>query len=103
MYRLGFLPIAREDMLDIVRYISQELHNPEAAQRLSERLIDAVQSILGHPYAAPAFHPPRPLKYEYRKLHVQSYMVFYRIDEERELVTVARVVYARRDYGHLLF
>ena len=30
-------------------------------------------------------------------------MVFYRIDEERELVTVARVVYARRDYGHLLF
>ena len=34
MYKLEYLPIARKDMLDIVRYISQDLKNPDAAKRL---------------------------------------------------------------------
>ena len=102
MYKLEYLPVARRDMIEIVRYISQELHNPTAADQLAMELIEAGDSIPKFPYANPAFIPIRPLKHEYRKLLVQNYFMFYWVDEVKKLVTVARVVYARRYYKRLL-
>ena len=102
MYKLEYLPVARRDMVEIVRYISQELQNPTAADQLAMELIEAGDSIPKFPYANPAFIPIRPLKHEYRKLLVQNYFMFYWVDEVKKLVTVARVVYARRDYERLL-
>ncbi len=102
MYKLEYLPVARKDMLEIVRYISRELQNPDAAVRLATELVDAAESVLTFPYATPAYHPIRPLKYEYRKILVQNYLMFYWIDEEKKLVTVARVIYGKRDYVRLL-
>ena len=63
MYKLEYLPAARQDMMDIVRYISRELCNPTAAERLAMELIQAGDSILGFPYANPAYTPIRPLKH----------------------------------------
>ena len=102
MYKLEYLPVARKDMLEIVRYISRELQNPGAADHLAVELVDAAESVLSFPYAPPAYQPIRPLKHEYRKSLVQNYLMFYWVDEEKKLVTVARVVYAKRDYGRLL-
>ena len=102
MYKLEYLPVARRNMIEIVRYISQELQNPTAADQLAMELIEAGDSIPKFPYANPAFIPIRPLKHEYRKLLVQNYFMFYWVDEVKKLVTVARVVYARRDYKRLL-
>ena len=102
MYKLEYLPVARKDMLEIVRYISRELQNPDAADRLAGELVNAAEGVLLFPYATPTYQPIRPLKHEYRKILVQNYLMFYWVDEEEKLVTVARVVYAKRDYGRLL-
>ena len=102
MYRIEYLPAARQDMIEIVRYISQELQNPTAANQLAVELIEAGDGIPRFPYANPAYTPIRPLKHEYRKLLVQNYAMFYWVDEVEQLVTVARVIYARRDYERLL-
>ena len=102
MYDLQYLPSARKDMVDAVRYISETLHNPTAAERLAVELIEAGDGIPAFPYANPVHMPIRPLKHEYRKLRVHSYLMFYWVDEERKLVTVARVIYARRNYEKLL-
>ena len=102
MYKLEYLPAARKDMLEIVRYISRKLHNPAAAERLAAELVHTAESLLPFPYAAPAYRPIRPLEHEYRKIPVRNFLIFYWIGEEKKLVTVARVVYAKRDYGQLL-
>lgn len=102
MYRIEYLPVARQDMIEIVQYISQELQNPIAANQLAMELIEAGDGIPRFPYANPSYTPIRPLKHEYRKLLVQNYIIFYWVDEAEQLVTVARVVYARRDYDRLL-
>lgn len=99
---MEYLPVARQDMIDIARYISRELNNPVAADRLAVKLVEAGESIPAFPYANPAYIPIRPLKHEYRKLLVENYLMFYWVDEERKLVTVARVIYAKRDYDLLL-
>lgn len=89
-------------MIEIVRYISRELGDPIAADRLAVELIEAGDRIPQFPYAHPAYIPIRPLRHEYRTLLVRNYMMFYWVDEAEKLVTVARVIYARRDYGRLL-
>ena len=102
MYSLEYLPAAKQDMTDIARYIGRELANPAAAEKLAVEMTEAADRLVDFPYACPAYHPIRPLKQEYRRLLVRNYILFYYVDEARKRVTVARVIYARRDYDKLL-
>ena len=102
MYKLEYLPVAQRDMVEIVRYIGGELQNPTAAARLAMEMVNAAESVLTFPYALPSYQPIRSLKREYRKILVQNFLMFYWVDEEKKLVTVARVVYAKRDISRLL-
>lgn len=102
MVRLEFLPLARQDMVEIARYISQELKNPAAAQRLSTRLIETAEQLTDFPYLYAVYLPIRPLKREYRKAVVGNYCMFYYVDENEKIVTVARVIYGGRDHERLL-
>ena len=102
MYSLEYLPAARQDMIDIVRYIGSELKNPVAAERLAVELTEAGNRISDFPYANPSYIPIRLLKHEYRKLSVKNFLMLYWVDEEKKCVTVARVIYAKRDYQRLL-
>ena len=43
LYKLEYLPVARKDMIEIVRYISRELQNPDAADRLAVELVNAAE------------------------------------------------------------
>lgn len=102
LYKLEYLPLSRRDMTEVVRYVSRELGNPMAARRLAQELIEAGDRILDFPYANPVYIPIRPLKREYRRIRVHNYIMFYWVDEEKKLVTIARVIYGNRDYEQLL-
>ena len=102
MYKLEYLPIAQRDMIEIVKYISKDLGNPSAANRLAEKFIEAAEQITTFPYANPVHVPFSPLSHEYRKLLVQNYLMFYWVNETEKVVVVARIIYAKRDYRLLL-
>lgn len=102
MYNLEFLPIARQDMSDIAQYVNKVLCNPIAAMNLIQRMVHAAEELQEQPYSCPVYYPARTLPFEYRKLLVGNYILFYRVDEKKKLVTVIRVVYAKRDYGSIL-
>ncbi len=102
MYKLEYLPVARQDFIEIVSYISKDLKNPQTAQQLVDKLTDTVENILSFPYACSAYIPIRTLKHEYRKLILKNYIVFYWVDNSKQLVTIARVIYAQRDYRRML-
>ena len=102
MYKLEYLPVARRDLVDIARYVSGVLGSPGAAERLALELVEAAEGILRFPYANPVYLPIQPLKREYRKCMAGNYLILYWAEEEKKLITVARVVYARRNYDLLL-
>ena len=102
MYKLEYLLVAQRDMVEIVRYISGKLQKPDAADCLVMELVNVAERVITFPYALPAYQPIRLLKREYRKILVQNFLMFYWVDEEKKLVTVARVMYAKRDIGRLL-
>jgi len=102
MYQLEFLPIAKKDLTEIVKYISQDLNNPIAAERLADEMNEAADRLTDFPYINSIHQTLKPLMHEYRKQIVKNYIMFYWIDEEKKCITIARVIYARRDYGNML-
>ncbi|MFO7730003.1 MAG: type II toxin-antitoxin system RelE/ParE family toxin [Spirochaetia bacterium] len=102
VYKLVYLPLARQDMVDITGYISRNLANPQAAMVLAEELVKAISKLAKFPYTHAVYFPIRPLQHEYRKLIVRNYLVLYRVDEEAKTVTITRVLYAKRDISRLL-
>ena len=70
MYTIEYLPIARRDMVDIAKYIGVKLANPDAAERLAEKMAESAEDLANMPYKCPMYIPVKPLKHEYRKLIV---------------------------------
>lgn len=97
MYSLEYLPSALKDMAEIAHYIGIELSNPIAADDLANLLVDACGKLKDFPYSHPVYVPIKPLEHEYRRMLVQNYFVFYWVDEGCRLITIARVIYAKRE------
>ena len=102
MYKLDYLPLALQDMVDIAKYISQDLGNPIAAEKLVDEMIEAADKLVDFPYLYAIHQLVKPLNYEYRKLIINNYIMFYRVDEKNKQVTISRVIYARREYENIL-
>ena len=102
MYTIEYLPIARRDMVDIAKYIGVKLANPDAAERLAEKMAESAEDLANMPYKCPMYIPVKPVKHEYRTLIGHNYIMFSWIDDDTKLVTIARVVYSGRDYEKLL-
>ena len=100
-YAIEYLPSALEDLKEIVRYIARTLQNPKAAENLAHEIIKKIDLLADFPYSAPRYTPIKPLEYEYRKLLVKNYFAFYRIDEMKKTITVARIIYAKRNIALL--
>lgn len=66
MYTIEYLPIARRDMVDIAKYIGVKLANPDAAERLAEKMAESAEDLANMPYKCPMYIPVKPLKHEYR-------------------------------------
>ena len=102
MYKLEFLPIAKNDMLEIVKYIADELKNPVAAENLADEFISSARRICEFPYSNNVYMPIKTLEYEYRRIIVKNYLMFYTVDESSKTVTIMRVIYSRRDINNQL-
>ena len=92
VYRVVFATRAIQDLGDIVRF--QARLNPASAERLGYALFDDAMSLAGLPRRGLAV-PERP---GYRRiLHRPWHLIFYRIDEAAQTVTIVRIWDARQD------
>lgn len=102
MYEIRFLENALEDLKGIASYIAYTLSNPIAAEKLSKEILSQIDNLTNFPYQWPVYHALYPLSHEFRRLRVKNYFVFYWVEEEKREVTIARVIYARRNLQNLM-
>lgn len=102
MYTIEYLPVAKDDLLEIVEYIGKELKNPEAVYELMDELTDVSERLESFPYEYQVYTPLKTLKQEYRRAPIKNYVMFYWVDEVQKKVTITRVLYSRRKYVNLL-
>lgn len=92
--------LAKQDLSDAKRYISEELQNPEAAKRVLARIFKSLRVLEQFPYSGTPLQITG-IETGYRSVASGSYRIFYHGDEES--VYVVRILYGRRDFMRILF
>jgi toxin ParE1/3/4 len=88
---------AQQDLQDIYDYIAMILLEPEIAERQTERIIDAADSLISFPfrYRIYDFEPWRTIGL--RILPIDNYLILYKPDESTNIVQIIRIMYGGRD------
>ena len=98
MANVVFTEPAEYDLLDIEYYIFVDLCNPQAAQRISDGILDAAE----YPTAHPLIDDELLRSVGLRMTHFDSYNIFYYYDLQSDVVYIIRVLYNKVDWQSLL-
>ncbi|MDA3925907.1 MAG: type II toxin-antitoxin system RelE/ParE family toxin [Kiritimatiellae bacterium] len=100
MFDIRFTPQSLTDMEEIRSYIADHLLNPQAAATQITQIFEKINILENFPQTGTQIQSEISSLQNYRFLIIKNYLVFYRTDEN--LVSIIRVLYARRDYLALL-
>ena len=76
IYKLRYLPLFEQDLLDTVTYISKVLKNEEAAMRLINDVETAILARLNNPVAFEPYHSRKKREYPYYRIYVKNYVIY---------------------------
>ena len=93
MYKVVYLPKARQQLEDAVLYIAVDLCAPEAAEALADEMDAAVRKLEEMPYRFPIYHSLYAMKREIRFFPIKNYHVFYVVEEENKTVEIWRILH----------
>ena len=99
--KIHYSPESRRDLDDIWDYNVSELQNRSAAERVINRIIDAVDPLKNFAEMGTPLSSIADIGTDYRFLVSGNYMVFYRVQGND--VYIDRVLYGRSDYMSVLF
>jgi plasmid stabilization system protein ParE len=102
VFRVEFSEDAENEVDDIIRYISDELDNPWAAERFYEKVMLKSINISHNPYGYPLSREEKLFEKGYRYVVVGNYIMLYTVEEEKSLATVKNVVYGKRNLGLII-
>ncbi|MFH0728047.1 MAG: type II toxin-antitoxin system RelE/ParE family toxin [Pseudomonadota bacterium] len=91
LYRIEWRPMAREDLLEIVRYIGKD--NPTRAKSFGKELQDKTKPLAQHPNLGRQGRPGLPAGVRELVVH-PNYIVFYRVLAKARTVEILRVKHA---------
>ena len=101
MYELQYLPLFYDDLLATVKYLSEALHNPKAANKLIDDVENAILDRLPNAEAFEPFHSLKERRYPYYRIYVNNYIVYYVVIEHR-IMEVRRFLYVGRNRDQIL-
>ena len=90
-YKIQYSPEALNDLDEIWEYILVELGNPEAAENVVLKMLDAIDTLEDFPERGAPLSSVAEVESDYRFVLSGNYMAFYRVVEN--LVQVDRVLY----------
>ena len=101
MAKIRLSPLALTDLKEIKEYITDELCNPTAANRIVSKIIKDYSLLEASPKMGPSLSSIIHIDTDYRFLVSGKYIVFYKT--EGEYVSIYRILYGARDYMKILF
>ena len=100
IYKLRYLPLFEQDLLDTVTYISKVLKNEEAAMRLINDVETEILARLNNPVAFEPYHSRKKREYPYYRIYVRNYVIYYVVIDD--VMEVRRLLYGARKIENLL-
>lgn len=100
-YTLKITPAAYNDIESVLKYLSMNLTNPDAAANLLDEIENKMQEICFFPFSYPDCSYYFLAEKGYRHVLVGSYVLFFYVREEAHRVEVLRFLYSGRDFSRL--
>ena len=94
-YKLRFLPLFKNDLNEIVDYITLRLKSLTAANKLVNEVQAAIRERTTCAEAFEPYHSNRDREYPYYRIYVGNYTVFYVVIGD--VMEVRRILYSRRN------
>lgn len=98
-YKLRYLPLFEQDLIQTVSYITNVLKNTDAAEKLVNDVEDAIQERLEYPLAFEPF-PSKKRDYPYYRIYIRNYVIYY--VDIGDVMEVRRFLYGARDTNRYL-
>ena len=97
-YKIVIEETAKNDLVGIISYIRDTLHEPNIALKLYGSIKKKILTLNKMPlgYAIVNEEPYRSMSV--RKIPVENYTAFYIVDEEGKTVHIFRILYNRREW-----
>ena|SRR5690554_8204404 len=92
-YKIEFLPIAVDDLDEIVIYIASD--NKEAALKMKNTIINKIKRLRDFPKLGAPVPEKKMREKAYRMLLVERYLIFYKIIENS--IYIYRILHVSRD------
>jgi toxin ParE1/3/4 len=100
-YKLVFLPMAEDDLTEIVLYINNQLQNPTCAMSVMNRIRDAIFERSKAPESFQKHESAKNRPDTYYRINVgKNYSVFYVV--KGNIMEIRRILYSARDIESLL-
>ena len=101
-YKIVIEETAENDLVGILSYISDTLHEPNVAFKIYSSIKKEILTLDKMPfrYAVVNEEPYRSMWV--RRIPVENYTAFYVVDENERTVHIFRILYNRREWQYLL-
>lgn len=101
-YKIVIEETAENDLVGILSYISDTLHEPNIAMKIYGSIKREILTLNKMPfrYAVVNEEPYRSMSV--RRIPVENYTAFYIVDENEKTVHIFRILYNRREWQYLL-
>ena len=101
MNKVFISPAAARDLSEIKQYISAELKNPSAANRIVRNVLKELYILEQYPEQGPSIEALTGFQTELRMLICGKHIAVYKVKGVK--IYVARIIDARQDYLRVLF
>ena len=99
-YKVIYLPLFYEDLAGIVKYITYNLKNKSAAERLIDKVKKEIDKRSYNPTIFEKYQTLKKRKKIYYRIYINNYTIFYTV--EREYMVVSRMLYSKRNIRDLI-
>jgi toxin ParE1/3/4 len=100
LYKVVYFPIAIDDVNNILNYIL--IDNPPVALELINKIDYAISSLSRFPYKGVSPKDYHLKSKNYRMLIIDSYIVFYVVNDILSIIEIMRVLSSKQNYLSLL-
>ncbi len=101
-YDVRLIPLAEKDLQNIYDYIANTLGNVSAANKLVNDFVTVFKTMAIMPYSYPKINNGYVKDKELRKAVVNNYIAFYKVDDDKRVVYVVRIIYGMSNYQSML-
>lgn len=89
---------AEKDIQNIIIYIKDKLKEPAIAERYARLMKNEIESLAYNPQRYAIIDNKKIKDLNVRKLIIKNYIAFYRVNEEKNLVNIERILYGASNW-----